>query len=435
MLASIVHLSVERFRGSEYIRHVFVLMLGTGAAQALPVLLSPILTRIYGPTEFGVLGLFVGLAAIAAMVSTARYEIAILLPKEDHEAFHLVVLCAIASAVFCLVATLFCFFFNEPLARLLNCPTLETWLPLVPLFAMTIGWCQSLGCWFNRRKQYKLLAKNRVIRSVVLVVFTIAVGAMGYVSAGLILGALAGQVVALIDLLFRFHRESRRLGYRVDWGAVFSLGKRYRRFALFSTPGDGINAVTVQLPVTLLSAAFSRLLAGYYSFTQRVLLGPVSIIARSIGDVFRQQASERMNSHGECRAIWVKTCKFLLLVSVPTYSLFAFFAPEMFVLVFGEQWQEAGRYAQVLTPYFMLSFTASILGRMTQIAEKQAQDLAWQVALILLVLGSLLVGAWQSKPLLGLSLFSASYSLMYLIYLWMSYRYACEGKLVNQGQV
>jgi len=82
----------------------------------------------------------------------------------------------------------------------------------------------------------------------------------------------------------------------------------------------------------------------------------------------------------------------------------------------------------------MLSFTASILGRMTQIAEKQAQDLVWQLVLFSLVLGSLLIGAWQSQPLLGLALFSASYSAMYCVYLWMSYRYACEGRLSIEEQ-
>ena len=64
---------------------------------------------------------------------------------------------------------------------------------------------------------------------------------------------------------------------------------------------------------------------------------------------------------------------------------------------------------------------------MTQLAEKQKQDMLWQIALFVLVTASLFYGAIAGRPVLALALFSASYSAMYLIYLSMSYKYSAGG--------
>ena len=70
---------------SEFSRNVLTLMTGTTIAQAIPIAISPILTRMYSPEEFGVLALFVALASIFGSMSTGRYALAILLPKDNKE--------------------------------------------------------------------------------------------------------------------------------------------------------------------------------------------------------------------------------------------------------------------------------------------------------------------------------------------------------------
>ena len=43
---------------SRYVRNVLTLMSGASIAQALPVVITPILTRIYTPAEFGLFGVY-----------------------------------------------------------------------------------------------------------------------------------------------------------------------------------------------------------------------------------------------------------------------------------------------------------------------------------------------------------------------------------------
>ncbi|MCK5335612.1 MAG: translocase, partial [Gammaproteobacteria bacterium] len=67
-------------------RNVLTLMTGTSIAQAIPIAISPLLTRIYTPNDFGVYALFISIATIFGSIANARYEMAIMLPHKDEDA-------------------------------------------------------------------------------------------------------------------------------------------------------------------------------------------------------------------------------------------------------------------------------------------------------------------------------------------------------------
>ena len=77
---------------SAYARNVIKLMMGTSLAQAIPIAISPILTRLYSPEEFGRFALYMAVAMIASVLVTGRYELAIMLPRHDKDALHITVL-------------------------------------------------------------------------------------------------------------------------------------------------------------------------------------------------------------------------------------------------------------------------------------------------------------------------------------------------------
>ena len=85
---------------SEFSRNVLTLMTGTTIAQAIPIAISPILTRIYTPEDFGMFALYMSVASILSVVATGRYELAIMLPKKDEDAVNIVALSIIISFSF-----------------------------------------------------------------------------------------------------------------------------------------------------------------------------------------------------------------------------------------------------------------------------------------------------------------------------------------------
>ena len=54
------------------------LMSGTGLSQVIPILSVPILSRIYSPTQFGIYSSFLAISALITIVSTQRFEWALL---------------------------------------------------------------------------------------------------------------------------------------------------------------------------------------------------------------------------------------------------------------------------------------------------------------------------------------------------------------------
>ena len=70
------------------LRASLTLMAGGALAQALPLLLGPLLTRLYTPTQFGLYHLFMAVAANLAVVACARYEHALPMAQRCRKALH-----------------------------------------------------------------------------------------------------------------------------------------------------------------------------------------------------------------------------------------------------------------------------------------------------------------------------------------------------------
>lgn len=409
---------------SKYARNVLTLMTGTSLAQAIPIAISPILTRLYTPEDFGMLGMYLAMVSILAIVATGRYELAILLPKNDRDALNVLALSASLSVVFSIFLLILVIAFGEKIAFLLGDPYLSKWLFWVPASVLLVGFYQSLNYWSNRKGQYKRLAVSRTFQSGGSSATQVTAGFMSLGAIGLIAGQLAGQVVSSAVLAQQITKEDNGMLKQVAKKRMHALAKKYKDFPKFLIAAHGFNVAASQMPIMLLSIFFNTSIAGFYMLTQRVMGAPTTLIAGAIGDVFRKEASQEYRSTGNCIKVYTNTLKRLLMLSLIPSLIFFFVAPELFAYVFGAAWREAGVYAQILTPVFFLRFVSSPLSVMFLIAEKQGLDLMWQVMLFFLASISLVIGSYYNNVYLSVGLFSASYSLMSLMNIILSFKMA-----------
>lgn len=398
---------------SPYARNVLTLMTGTTLAQAIPIAISPILTRLYSPEEFGRFALYMAVAVIASVLVTGRYELAILLPRQDKDALHVAALAMALSIAISGVLFFVVLFFAQPIAALLGDATLAPWLYWVPVSTLLLGLYQSLNYWSNRKAQYKRLAISRTVQSGSTALGQLASGYAGSGAVGLLGGQISGQVLATGVLARQIWREDQRHIRALHPLRSLALAKKYINFPKYLIVAHGFNTASGQMPVLMLSALFNTTAAGFFTLTHRVMAAPMSLVANALGDVFRQEASQAYIHQGQCKAIYQKTFKRLLLISVLPFAVFFFLAPTLFAWVFGDQWRVAGEYAQILTPMAFLQFITSPLSSMYMIAEKQKIDLLWQVCLFTLVVASFFGAHNFSTEKAALAIFSGSYCLMY----------------------
>ncbi len=407
-----------------YRAHILTVVTGTTIAQGLSILASPIISRLYTPYEFGVFADFTSIATIIAIIAAGRYELAIMLPEKDSDSIHLLVGCILIAGGLCAISGIFVWLGNDWLSSALSGHAVLNWMYLLPFTVLLNGSFQSLSYWQNREKHFGSLSVSRVLQSGMTVLTSLTFGIFKFGAIGLIAASLFGRSVATVFLGRKTWAAQKSNFSQIQRPKLIENLKAYKAFPLLSGPADFINILSNQLPVILLTGWFGSSVAGNYSLTLNVLAVPIALISVSVFDVFKERAASDYRKFGNCRAIYAKTFKFLFLGSLVPFGLLFFFAPELFSFVFGENWRSAGEYTQILSMMYFLRFAASPLSYVLYIANKQFYDLLWQISLLILTVSSLFMGHFFSDVKIGLMLFSASYSMMYVIYLLMSFHFS-----------
>ncbi|HEY5588348.1 MAG TPA: lipopolysaccharide biosynthesis protein [Candidatus Paceibacterota bacterium] len=416
---------------SAFFKDVFTLMTGTAIAQMATVLLAPIISRIYSPADMAVFATYLSFVSIFGSATTLKYELAIVLPEKDEDSVNLTGLSVFISFIISLLIFIILYFFGIQILNIISNKKIITtsWIYFVPLAVLTIGIFNSLNYWVNRKSQYKRLALSRVTQSFGMLSSQIGFGFSPLKTSGLIFGEIVGRVSATCVLAYKTIKNDILLIRQINATKMKAQFRRYKNFPKYSLPADLLNVVTNQIPVFTLNRFFTSQMLGNYSLMERVLGVPISLIGRAVFDVFKQRASIDYSTHGNCTVIFVRTFKTLVLASIlPTLILF-FFAPMFFKIIFGNDWEVAGEFARIMSILFFFRFTASPLSYMFYIAEKQHYDMIWQMVLFFTTLGSFAIGVFYKNVKIGLWCYAVSYSVMYIIYIWMSYRFS-KGNLI-----
>lgn len=418
---------------NKFSRNIVTLVTGTAMAQAIPLALSPILTRLYTPEDFGILAIYVSVSAVFTVLVSLKYDIAIIIPEKDEDSANITILSIIIASIISALMFLITFFFNIEIATFLSdkkeeAIVLSKWLYFVPFSVLFMGIFNAISFWFNRKALYKRMAASKVINTSGMTGVQVSSGFLSHTPLGLLAGFAAGRFFSVLFLIYKFRKDKNSVFSKVNKNKMLLLLKRYKRFPYFTLPAEFINVISNQLPIFVIGKYFGGVILGNYSLMERVLNAPISLLGRSVLDVFKQRASEDYVKFGNCRYIFVKTFKTLVLLSIfPTIVLF-FLSPFVFGIVFGEEWRVAGEFAQIFSVLFFFKFTASPLSYMFNIAEKQHYDMYWQIGLLIFAIISFVIGIQYNNVKVALISFVASYSLMYMLNIYLSYTFAKGNK-------
>jgi O-antigen/teichoic acid export membrane protein len=428
MVADVMALTRKSSSEHSFRKHVLTLLSGTALAQILPIALTPIITRIFSPSDLGEFAIFVSIATICAVAATMRYSYALLLPEKDLDATHLALFCVGIAASFSCLLALLVFGFKNTLTALFSSDTASGWLYLVPISMFLSGLQITLYSLANRRREFKRMSISKVAQACGSTLGAIALAAtMEQKVFALLYGYLAGQTLAVATLLGAMAEYCGGSG-RINAEGLSSVALRYRKFAFISLPSDLLNSLSNQIPIFLIAYYFSQAVVGQYNLTFRVVMGPLSIIGVALLDVFKERAARDFSRTGDCRAIFLKTAKSLAWFGIPPLLLLCAIFPWVFAFIFGDEWREAGEYARILTPLFISRFVTSSLSYIIYIAEKQIYDLLWQISLFLIIVGTFYFGGKSGDFRLTLAIFSWLYTGMYAVYFIMNFRFTIRSK-------
>lgn len=392
-----------------FLRSVATLFTGTLAAQLIPFVVAPFVSRLYDARQFAVFGTLMAVFNIVNVVAAGRYDQAVVLPRERAQASDLAKgAMAIVAGSTVLVALLLLVFGR----RLEVAATLPDLHALVwPIVALTfLGGVQLvLLQWLLRAKAFPVIARQKVLQSAAVTGLTLIFGWLSWRSGmvtGYVLGWLLYAGATAWVVLRTFPLEPGWVG-----SGIKDALRAYRDWPLHNAWPAVLNAVASGMAVIYMVAYYDVQVSGEHNFARQYLLVPISMVSVALGQVLFERTASKVR-HGQPiiadirRVTWTLTALALAIALVIT-----FFGAPLFALVFGESWRYAGRAAGILIWGYAAQLVGSPLGSQLIAMGKVKAAMAFPVLFAALL--AILPFFKHVEPLHFMALLSATEVLAY----------------------
>jgi O-antigen/teichoic acid export membrane protein len=432
-----VHLknTLSRLLHSEFFRNVVTLMSGTTLGQAISLAIYLILSRLYTPEDFGVFALFMSILSITNITATAKYELAVMMPREDSKGLNLAGLSAIISVCVSIFLFLLVLVFNQPFTRLLGNEQISPWLYLIPLSTLLNGLYQGLNYWSNRKKRFRTMTVASLGQS--LTNSSVKVGA-GFLLAGpfgLIVGSVLGQITGFVTFLLNFLKHDREKLTAIHQKEMGSLAREYYRFPKYNMLHGITNNFSGSLPVFILTSWFSPAAAGLYAFGFTMIFRPMSLVTTAFSQVFSQRVITKENDGQvilpDVKRLLVKMFQFSFI----PFVIVAIFAPQIFKVVFGPEWETAGSYTRILIPWLFMVFLSAPFAFLPDLFKVQGKAFVFDLIKLFVRIIAMVAGVYSGDILRTLIYFSAGSMLVTAFQLAWFYSLARKADLLKMQKI
>ncbi|TBU75746.1 polysaccharide biosynthesis protein [Pseudomonas daroniae] len=382
---------------SPVLRNIATVACGTAGAQVITLALMPVITRLYGPEAYGVLGVFMSLAFMLIPIAALTYPVAIVLPKHDGDARGLIRLSLLIASGFALLAAVFIALFGETLASQAGVPQIGPFLMLLPLVLLAGAALEVTQQWLIRKQRYRLTAGVAVQQAIAHNGLRIAVGLLHASPATLLLSTIVGPLLHTLMLNWGLRRsasaQAQEPAIEPQPLSTRELALQYNDFPLYRAPQMLINAVSQNLPTLVLAVFFGPVAAGFFALCRQALNVPTQLIGKSVADVYYPRISAAVHNHEPITAMLAKATAALALVGLLPFALVFCFGPQLFALVFGEQWAVAGEYARWLALAEYMIFVSRPCTVAVPALALQGRFLVFEVLSTVLRIAALMAGA------------------------------------------
>jgi O-antigen/teichoic acid export membrane protein len=347
---------LRNYKQSEFTKSVVTLASGSSIAQLIPFAAEPILSRLFTPAEFGVFEIYAAVVLMLGAIASARYEMAIILPKLENKATNLLGLSAAIVVVFSLFSAAIILISENHLIGWINNPDFTRYLYYIPLGIFLVGINRSFLFWALRQNRMKVMSLSRIIESTGKAGSAMIFGFLRFSSFGLIMGQIIGQMFSAILLVYSFFRFDRKNFKFLSRKHFLSQAKIYSEFPKINVPIAISEMIQISGIIFIFSFFFDNTKIGEFSKALRILLIPLNLIGTSVAQVFYQKASKDILKGIDISVGLKKIVRNLAVFSLPGLVLLLFISPWLFGFVLGSDWITAGEYARILAPWIFVKF-------------------------------------------------------------------------------
>ena len=406
------NLNTNKFNNSS-IKNTFLIIFGAFLGQVATLLLTPILTRIYLPEDFGNWGLFISFISIFGGVVNLKYDLAIMLPKSDDDAFNILLIATSISLLVSLVFGLSIYVTKDFISKLLNWNNFSSIIFYIFSSILFRGIINSFNLWNMRKKNFGIYSLYLFLYSFFTFTVPALFGILGFrQGSNLVIGSFIGIFLSLFFILLHFFRNYSRLFESLNIKRFRTNLLRFINFPKYSALSVLFNEASWQIPSFAISIYFSKAELGFFTLSLGILKLPLSQFGSAVGHVTFQKTSEA--KHNTNIDVIVEEV-FSLLVKIITPIIFfvLVLSPDIFKNILGEIYIESGIYLQILAIWIFVWFISIPLSHIYFVMEKQKTDLMINIVIFITRLVSFIIGAVLNNIYIALGLFSLTGILVY----------------------
>lgn len=365
----------------------------------IPIITTPILSRIFSPAEYGDWGIFSSVTTILTVFICGGYEFAIVESQSDEQKNSISQLCLIICLIINFLILGIILLSDAFGIQLVNFDQSY----LIPVYLVLAGFNAVLHNISNSRKQYKYLAVSQIMSGLVMASFRIVFGLL-HVHNGLVYGAIFSLVAVVVYLSAKTNLKEAltQKTSRNDYAAII---KEYKNYPLYDAPSTFLIYLSNNIPILILGANFGKEYVGCYTMVLHLLLLPMSFIGSNMSKVFFQQISEKdadikKNSESVFKiSFWLGLAVIIFFVLGGDYALYKFL---------GESWEIARVYALFLSFWSFFTIMFAPLKPVYRVKRKQNIQIIIVLASFLVQCGVLII---CSKTMENIGLIILLYSI------------------------
>lgn len=361
-------------RLNKFIGDSFLMILSSGIAQVILIITTPIITRLYSPTEFGEFTIFSNIAMILIPIINARYDLLIVNTKNDRSA-------NILSQISFLISLLI-------LLILIPIFAISAWLYpnfildfifiIIMLFLVSLT--NIFTNYLNKERKYKVLSLINVFRAGSMALLQIIFGLLALGSLGLIIGFSLSYIAGITLGYKTFKKHFNIVRDKEETKALFLENKNQ---LVYSTPSILLNSLSFSVVVFFIGILYTNTEVGIYGMAIRVLGIPVTIISLGLSKIFMQQANDYYIEYGNFRNLLLKFSSILVIVSIILYVPLYLFSEELVNILLGHSWVDAITVIKIVIPLFVTRLIVSTVSLSVIVLQKQQLELILQALFLI----------------------------------------------------
>ena len=421
----------NKIRNSQYIQNFTALAGSEIFAQAILIGVTPILTRVYSPAEFGQYEFFKTSALLLVVISFLNYDASIYSSRNETERINSVLLCVMVLVAICIVASVVLFVFNDIFVQIFQTEIKDGWFWTLPVYTFFAALTNLMLVVLTKGGSFKLISSIKIIVSILVASTQLFFGWLNLGYWGLVYSTIMVQFIAFVLYFKSFYKQFQDNFKDLSFNTSKIIMKTYWRLPFIVFPGNFLNNLAQSLPVFYLGRFDSQIL-GYYGLAQRIIGFPLNFVTAAVKRLYVKELTDEIEKTGIGVNAYNKNLKIYGMIAfVLILGLLAFTKP-LLPILFGKEWLPAVPFVMILGILFSVRFIFGGLSFVLVIGKAPIIGMFWQVYFaVVMTLSFLVCELFEASPFITLLSYVLVGVFSYFFYGVISYSIAKSKKYLS----